>query len=147
VGQFLAFAFLLSLVAGCGTQEKAYPVEGIVKFKGDPPDQAAKELAGASIAFTTLDAKESATGSIGADGKFTLATNANRASEIQKGAVARKYKVTISNGYPLKERRADQKYEGFTTTPLEAEVKPGVPNQFEFVIDWKSGARQVEETP
>jgi hypothetical protein len=128
--QILVVAWVTMLIGGCGG-ERTYPVEGVVKFRGDP--NPAKDLAGGSVAFTTLDLTYSTTGVIGSDGRFSLT-----GLDTRKGALARKYKVMVVNPYDDEGRRprsVHPKYGSSVTTPIVVEVVPNGPNQFEVVVD------------
>lgn len=126
----LLAAGALIAFGGC-TGERTYPVEGVVKFKGD--GNPAKDLAGGTVAFTTPDLTYSSTAVIGPDGRFSLT-----GLDTRKGALARKYKVTVVNPYDDDVRRprtAHPKYGSSVTTPIVVEVVPEGPNQFEVIVE------------
>jgi hypothetical protein len=130
IGLVLLATWVLLLSGGCGG-ERTYPVEGVVKFRGDP--NPAKDLAGGTVAFTTLDLTYSSTGVIGTDGRFSLT-----GLDTRKGALAREYKVSVVNPYDEETRRprtVHPKYGSSVTTPIVVEVVPNGPNQFEVVVD------------
>lgn len=118
------------LTFGCGPPP-TYPVEGVVKYKGD--QQPASDLAGGAVIFTTPDLKESSKGIIASDGKFRLETLSAR-----EGALARKYKVSVippvQDGSGKNARSLDPRFASTTTSPIEVEVKEG-PNQIEVVVE------------
>jgi len=121
---------LLMLAAGCG-RESTYPVEGVVKFRGD--DQPATDLAGGAVVFTSTDLKESSKGIIGGDGTFRLET-----LDARDGAMLRKYKVAVippvNEGAARKSRTVDSRFASPVTSPIEVEITKG-PNQFEVIVE------------
>ncbi len=136
IGTVLIASWLAVVAAGCG-EERTYPVEGVVKFKGD--DKPARDLAGGTVAFTTLDLTYSTTGVIGPDGRFSLT-----GLDTRKGALARKYKVQVVNPYDEEVRRprtVHPKYGSTVTTPIVVEVVPEGPNRFEVVVETARGGK------
>lgn len=73
-------------LAGCGSS-KTHPVRGTIHFKDG---EVAKELAGGTVEFESLDQRVSARGDIQADGTFRLTTY-----DSGDGAVPGQHKVVI----------------------------------------------------
>jgi hypothetical protein len=129
----VAASFLCILAAGCGP-EATYPVEGVVKFRGD--EKPATDLAGGAVVFTSMDLKESSKGIIGSDGTFRLETLDSR-----DGAMVRKYKVAVIppvNDGGGNRRALDTRFASPVTSPIELEVQKG-PNHFEVVVEALKG--------
>src|SRR5262245_1455188 len=128
----LLAAWVLVLLGGCA--ERRYPVEGVVKYRGE--SEPAKDREGGVVAFTTPDLKYSSTGIIDSDGRFSLTS-----LDTYKGAPAGRYKVAVVNphmepGERARRRRiVDPKYGSSGTTPIEVDVTPNGPNQFEIVVN------------
>jgi hypothetical protein len=123
----LSTSLLCLALAGCNSH-RPYPVAGTVKFK-DGSDVA--KLLGYTITCERTEAgpdglKASATGEVGADGKFLLSTNATN-----DGAYPGKYRVALTPPIPFGDapKAADviaAKYKDLNTTDLEitVEAKP-----------------------
>lgn len=157
--QFLSMIVCSSLLAGCGggasndDQVPVFPVTGTVTMNGSA-------LAGATVAFAPQSGQPTAVATTDDNGNFSL-----RTYDADDGAAEGKYKVVISKAEVAAETsNADAEHEAITkgepvtsghganggggskelvpaaytssdTTPLEAEVKSGGDNKFEFKIE------------
>jgi hypothetical protein len=85
----LGVAVIVAYVAaGCGGgADSLYPVRGTVYLDGQP----AKELAGATVTFSSSELHRSASGEIQADGTYCLGSLTK-----DDGAIPGKYQVTVS---------------------------------------------------
>ena len=88
-GFYLGVAVIVAYVAaGCGGgADSLYPVRGTVYLDGQP----AKELAGATVTFSSSELHRSASGEIQADGTYCLGSLTK-----DDGAIPGKYQVTVS---------------------------------------------------
>jgi hypothetical protein len=131
------FAGLTISVAGCGPAGlKLYPVTGTVKFADGTVPQG--EFARVTFQPTggAVDVK-AASGDIQPDGSFQLMTIVPG-----DGALAGDYKVivTVTKGYPDMVSLIGSEYGNAQDTPLNATVKAGEPNHFDFVVIKAAGA-------
>ena len=105
-------------VAGCGP--RTYTVQGQLVFEDDSP---AKELAGYTIMFQSIEHQKGADGIIQADGTFTVGTNRDG-----DGAMLGKQRVAITPPTPEVDAPRPRslilkKYGSFDTSELEVEIK------------------------
>lgn len=125
-------SLVLLAAVGCGGS-KYQPVTGQIVFADGTP---VTGLEGGQIVFeaaATTGSPPTATGSIDAEGRFKLGTD-----QPDDGATAGLNKVLISppdssGDVPLPPV-IHGKYEQFSTSGLEYEVKPG-PNDFKITVD------------
>ena len=142
-GALIATLFVLLLI-GCGESHDVAAVTGTVTYKGQPVE-------GATVAFHGANAKVLATGTTDASGKFKLTSYAPG-----DGAAPGSYKVTVTKQQlsgkvatgPLSmEDAAKQgatavketntlpvKYQAADTTPLNAMVEKGKPNDIPLAL-------------
>jgi hypothetical protein len=129
--RYLAILLLTVLAAGCGDGRPApAPVTGVVTYKGAPVEDAHVVFytAGTRPAMATTDAK----------GQFSLLT-----WKPGDGALAGQAVVCVTKEKTVK-RKSDDPYAAGSVSelpeiyripsksPLRAEVKPDVPNEFKF---------------
>jgi hypothetical protein len=118
-------------LTGCGKGPEYVPVTGTVKYadgtvpKGDAP----------AITFQPLEPgpnKKGASGTIAADGSFSL-----RTVQPGDGAQPGEYKVTVHvmQGYPMGRQMVAPQYTSPDTTPLTATVEDGGENKFDFTVE------------
>jgi hypothetical protein len=115
------------LVIGCGGDE-TLPVTGTIKDK-DGTVVAAQQ--GGKVLFMPIEAGKAATGSVEADGTFTMMTE-SPGDGMQPG----KYKVVLQlwKDYRAGTLAVPDTYGDAATTPLEATVDADN-NHFDFVIE------------
>lgn len=106
-------------IAGCS--KKTHPVEGLVVYQDGTP---AKELAGWGITFEVKEPKVSPSGTIAADGKFTVGTY-----QDNDGAPTGTHRVAITppqmlNDAPRPAQVIGKKYASFDTSGLTVEIVP-----------------------
>lgn len=117
----LSAALALAGLLGCEQRQQVVPVSGKVLYKDQP-------LTSGSVMFQP-EAGIPSTGTIGADGTFTLSTY-----DVGDGATVGKNKVRVVSTQVV-DQNPDQeakvggslipeKYNNFGTTPLEFEVTP-----------------------
>jgi hypothetical protein len=125
-----AACLVLLGLAGCGGN-RTYPVHGKLFYDDGQP---IRELAGATITFTSAQLGKSATGMIQSDGSFQLTT-----LRPNDGAYPGTYQVMITQPHPNAERRETRKpavdvaYEYPQRSKLEATVEPK-DNEFTFKL-------------
>lgn len=125
---------LTALAAGCGDSRPApSPVTGVVTFKGKPVE-------GAHVVFYT-EGTRPAMATTNAEGQFSLLT-----WQPGDGALAGQAVVCVTKEKTVK-RKSDDPYASSSVSelpeiyripsksPLRAEVKPNVPNEFKFELD------------
>ena len=132
--QLTAFmgGYVLLLSVGCaGDKLDLHEVTGTVKFKDGTVPQG--EMS--SITFTPVVVMErkGAFSEIEADGSFELYT----LTQGDGGALAGDYRVTLNviKGYPQRRSLVARKYTSLDETPLEATVKAGEQNHFDFEVE------------
>jgi hypothetical protein len=134
LGLALLFAVVSSGLVGCSPSGPTlYPVTGSVTFDGKPAE-------GAVVVFQPAagGAGLNPSGTVGADGKFTLSTHPHGA-----GAPAGDYAVTVT-WYPPDARSQDNpknklpaRYADGSTSGLKATVKPAATELEPFVLSKK----------
>ncbi len=122
---------VLVLVGCSGGRLKLHEVTGTVKFQdGTVPSG---EMA--TITFVPADPMEGkgASGNIESDGSFELWT----LTQGDGGAMAGDYHVTLNviKGYPRPRSMVAKKYTDLEDTPLNATVKAGEKNHFDFEVE------------
>jgi hypothetical protein len=115
-----AWSVLLLSVAGCGAR-RTYPVEGIVRFSDGEP---ARELAGGSVEFESMEGMGSARGNIRADASYRMETQGPA-----DGVAPGRYRVLIVPPPPPSVDRPflpvmDPRFKRFDTSGLEVTVRP-----------------------
>ena len=120
------------VLAGCGKRGPTYvPVTGTVKFS----DGSVPKGKIASINFQpvagTADTK-AASGSITADGSFTLTT-----VQPSDGARPGEYvaTVTVKDNYPVGKSLVAERFTNPGNSPLKATVSEDGDNHFDFVVE------------
>jgi hypothetical protein len=121
-------------LAGCGKGGlELHEVTGTVKFKDGTVPQGDASMS--TITFVPVNPMEgkAASSSIAPDGSFELYT----ARQGDGGALAGDYRVTLNviTGYPRGTQLVARQYTQFNETPLEATVKAGEENHFDFQVD------------
>jgi hypothetical protein len=118
------FPVVLALLVGCNSSSQQSQVFGSVKLDGNP-------IGPGTVVFAPIEGgRKPATGSIEADGNYSLNTNR------EAGLAAGKYTVAVSiREMPQNVKRGDrpplgkllipEKYEQSTTSGLEYDVEPG----------------------
>jgi hypothetical protein len=118
------FPLLLTLFMGCNSSSQESQVVGSVKLDGDP-------IGPGTVVFAPVEGgRKPATGSIDADGNYSLNTSR------EAGLAAGKYAVAVSiREMPQNVKRGDrpplgkllipEKYEQSSTSGLEYQVEPG----------------------
>jgi hypothetical protein len=124
--QRLIAMLAIVLCTGCGSG--THTVTGAVTYEDGAP---ARELAGGVITFD--DGKQSAVGTIDAEGRFALGTNG-----IADGVLAGSYRVAITQADPVGNGDSpplviDARFSRFETSGLQADVQPGR-NEFTFKV-------------
>jgi hypothetical protein len=127
------YAFVIVIVlAGCGDRGPTYvPVTGTVKFSdGTVPKGTIASITFQPVAGTP-DTK-AASGTITADGSFTLTT-------VQPGDGARPgdYVATlrVTDGYPVGKSLVAERFTNPGNSPLKATVSEDGENHFDFVVE------------
>lgn len=112
---------LLAATWGCNSGPDTHPVQGKVVWKGGGD---ATELVGHTVTFESEDAKASGSGTVQADGTFTIGTFGEK-----DGALTGRHRIVVTPPElpedtfpppPLIPRR----YGGFETSGLTADIKP-----------------------
>ena len=126
------FAVSILVLVGCsGGRLKLHEVTGTVKFQdGTVPNG---EMS--TITFVPANPMEgkAATSNIETDGSFELWT----ISQGDGGALAGDYDVTLNviKGYPRGRSMVAKKYTDLENTPLNATIKAGEKNHFDFKVE------------
>jgi hypothetical protein len=121
-------------LAGCGKGGlELHEVTGTVKYKDGTVPQGDKGMS--TITFVPADPTvgKAASSSIAPDGSFSLYT----LRQGDGGALAGDYRVTLNviTGYPRGTQLVAGQYTNLNETPLEATVKAGEKNHFDFEVD------------
>jgi hypothetical protein len=129
----LTLVALLSVAGGCGPGgPPLFPAGGVVVFRGGKPVPAGL------VEFVPDGGGPSARGRVGADGRFTLAT------DDRPGAVAGRHRVVVlpmavADGAPLGHKHkavvVHPKHGRFETSGLSATVEAGGANDFRLEVD------------
>lgn len=128
----LPFLFAVcSVTSGC-SEQKSFPVEGKVTFKGGGD---AKELAGYGVTFESQEQKVSASGEVQADGTFKMSTFTEG-----DGAVPGKHKVAITPKPPELDKPSpkpliDLRYADPAQSGIEVEVKKEKTNPITIEVE------------
>lgn len=136
--RFIWLAAVLLTTVGCGT-EKFHPVSGQLVYPDGSP---VTELEGGTVIFEGADASGkgySASGAIGADGRFTLTTE-----KPGDGAVAGANRVMVQPQVLAPDKPPRRvilpKYDSAETSGLTVEVKPG-PNDVKLKVEPVKGGK------
>ncbi len=125
-------AVAILVLAGCsGGRLKLHEVTGTVKFQ----DGTVPSGDMSSITFVPAEPMKgkAASGNIESDGSFELWT----LTQGDGGAMAGDYHVTLNviKGYPQGRPMVAKKYTDLEDTPLNATVKAGEKNHFDFAVE------------
>lgn len=132
----IAILLVVIAIACCGCGGRMQPVQGVITYSDGAP---AKDLAGGTIEFDSLEESLSARGAIEADGSFQLTT-----LHENDGVPVGKYRVLIAMPGPTGDEKVrvilDPKYSSFETSGLTVEIEPGV-NEPQLQIDRYTASR------
>jgi hypothetical protein len=124
----------LALLVGCGGPPvELVKVQGTVKFAdGSVPQGEVATVQFEPLPDGSQKIRKAASGPIKPDGSYELMT-----IQPGDGAIPGRYKVVFSvlKTYMGREPMVPAKYMDPATTPCEATVEPGKPNQFDFKLD------------
>jgi hypothetical protein len=129
----VGFLVAVSLLGGCNSRPKTYPVEGKVTFPDNTP------LVGATVEFESQEAETkgvNARGEVGEDGTYRLKTGR------EDGAVEGLHRVIVvpppyppgNMSGPAPKEVLHSRFRSYETSGLQFTVKPE-PNRFNISVD------------
>lgn len=126
----IAILLVVIAIACCGCSGRMQPVQGVITYSDGAP---AKELAGGTIEFDSLEESLSARGAIEADGSFQLTT-----LQENDGVPVGKYRVLIAMPGPTGDEKVrillDPKYSSYDTSGLSVDIVSGA-NKPQLVVE------------